>query len=76
MSSREPNASSREKTIARARAIRAEHAMAAALFANRMEQARAAARYRAMALWTAEYRRSAATCRELAEVIRSEQAAA
>ena len=46
--------------------------MAAALYVNRVEQARAAARYRAMARWTAEYRRSAARCRRLGEIIRNE----
>ena len=76
MISREHNTPSVEQTIARARAVRAEHAMAAALFANRVEHARAAARYRAMAQWTAEYRRSAARCRELGEIIRSEREAA
>jgi hypothetical protein len=76
MTSREPTTPSFEQTIARARAVRAEHAMAAALFANRVEHARAAARYRAMAQWTAEYRRSAARCRELGEIIRSEREAA
>ena len=72
MSSREATPPNREQTIARARAARAEQAMAAALYANRFEQARAAARYRAMARWTAEYRRSAARCRRLGEIIRSE----
>jgi hypothetical protein len=76
MTARKPTALSSEQTIARARAVRAEHAMAAAVFANRVEQARAAARYRAMALWTAEYRRSTARCRELGEIVRSEREAA
>jgi hypothetical protein len=72
MSSREATPPNREQTIARARVARAEQAMAAALYANRVEQARAAARYRTMARWTAEYRRSAATCRRLGEIIRNE----
>ena len=64
---------STEQTIARARAVRTEQAIAAALYANRFEQARAAARYTAMARWTAEYRRSAARCRRLGEIIRSQR---
>ncbi len=76
MTARKPTALSSEQTIARARAVRAEHAKAAALFANRVEQARAAARYRAMEEWTAGYRRSTARCRELGEIIRSEREAA
>lgn len=66
----------REETIARARAIRTEHAIAAALYANRAEQARAAARYNTMAQWTAEYRRSAARCRRLGDIIRGAREAA
>ena len=72
MSSREATPPNGEQTIARARAARAEQAMAAALYANRVEQARAAARHGAVARWTAEYRRSAARCRRLGEIIRSE----
>jgi hypothetical protein len=66
----------RKPTIERARAVRAEHAIAAALYANRVEQARAAARHGAMVRWTAEYRRSAARCRQLGEIIQSEREAA
>ena len=54
MSSREATAPNREQTITRARTARAEQAMAAALYANRVEQARAAARHRAMARWTTD----------------------
>ena len=72
----EATAANGEQTIAPARAARAEQAMAAALCANRVEKARAASRYGAMARWTAEYRRSAARCRRLGEIIRSERAAA
>lgn len=64
------------QTIARARAARAEHAIAAALYAQRVEQARARAQYGAVVLWTAEYQRSAARCRELGEIIRTEGEAA
>ena len=67
---------SNEQTIARARTVRAENAIAAALYANRVERARAASRYREVALWTAEYRRSAARCRRLGEIIRSGRVAA
>jgi hypothetical protein len=76
MSSCEATAPIIEQTIARARATRAEQAKAAALYANRVEQARAAARHNEMAWWTAEYRRSAARCRRLGEIIRSEREAA
>jgi hypothetical protein len=72
----EATAPDRNQTIARARASRAEQAAAAALYANRVERARVAARYRAAARWADEYRRSAARCRQLGEVIRSEREAA
>jgi hypothetical protein len=58
------------ETIAKARALRAEHARAAAYQAHRVEQARAAAHYTEAARWTEEYRRSVARCRLLGEVIR------
>jgi hypothetical protein len=76
MSSREATASISEQTIARARAARAEQAKAASLYANRVEQARAVARHNEMAWRTAEYRRSAAPCRRLGGIIRSEREAA
>jgi hypothetical protein len=76
MTSREATAHESELTIARARAIRAEHALAAARYANQVEQARTRARYSAMARWTDEYRRSAASCRRLGEIIRSGREAA
>jgi hypothetical protein len=76
MSSRDATAPNRKQTIARARAVRAENAVAAALYANRAERARATARHGAMARWTAEYRRSAARCRRLGQIIRSEREAA
>jgi hypothetical protein len=65
-----------QQTIARARAVRADEAVAAALYAHRVERACAAARYGAAARWTSEYRRSAAVCRQLGEIIRSEREAA
>jgi hypothetical protein len=76
MSSREFTPLDRDQTIARVRAVRAEHARAAAFYANRVEQARAGARYSAVARWTTEYRRSAARCRVLGEMIRNERQAA
>ncbi len=76
MSSREAPAPISEQPIARARAARAEEARAAARYANRVEQARAASRHSEIAWWTAEYRRSAARCRRLGEMIRSEREAA
>jgi hypothetical protein len=76
MNSRESTTPNRELTIARARAVRAEHARAAAFYANRVEQARASARHGDMAQWTDEYRRSASRCRLFGEMIRSEREAA
>ncbi len=58
------------ETIAKARALRAEHAQAAAYQARRAEQARAAANYKEAARWTEGYRCSVARCRLLGEVIR------
>jgi hypothetical protein len=62
-----------EETLIRARALRDENARAAALYAYRIERARARARVGAVAHWTAEYRRSAARCRVLGEIIRGER---
>ena len=76
MNSRESTTPSRAQTIARARAVRAEHARAAAIYANRVEQARALARSRDVAQWTDDYRRSAARCRVIGEMIRGEREAA
>jgi hypothetical protein len=76
MSSREATPASRESTIERVRAVRAEQARAAQFYANRVEQARATSRYSAMAQWNAEYRRSVARCRLLGEMIRREREAA
>jgi hypothetical protein len=58
------------ETIAKARALRAEHAQAATYQARRAEQARAAANYKEAARWTEGYRCSVARCRLLGEVIR------
>jgi hypothetical protein len=66
----------REKTLVRARALRDEYARAAALYAYRIERARARAQVAAVARWAAEYRRSAAKCRMLGELIRGEREAA
>jgi hypothetical protein len=76
MPSRQATTPDRQETIARARAVRAEHAIAAWVYANRVEQARAAARDSAVAQWTKEYRRSAARCSRLGQIIRSEREAA
>jgi len=72
MSSHEATPLNRDQTIARFRALRAEHARAAAFYANRVERARASARYSDVAQWTGKYRRSAARCRLFGEMIRSE----
>jgi hypothetical protein len=59
------------ETIAKARTLRAEHAVAAAYQAHRVEQARGAAHYAEAARWGEEYRHSVARCRLLGEVIRA-----
>jgi hypothetical protein len=76
MKSRETTPPNRDQAIARARAIRAQHARAAALYANRVEQARASARYGEVAQWTDKYRRSAGRCRLIGDLIRGEREAA
>jgi hypothetical protein len=76
MSNPEATRLNRDQTIARFRAIRAEHARAAAFYANRVEHARASARRGDVAQWTANYRRSVARCRIVGEMIRSEREAA
>jgi hypothetical protein len=76
MSSPEATTLNRDETIARFRAIRAEHARAAAFYANRVEHARASARSSDVAQWTDKYRLSAARCRQFGEMIRSEREAA
>ena len=62
----------RHLTVERARAMRAEQARLAALYADRCMHARAAASYHAMLRWAGEYRRCAARCRRLGERIRGE----
>ena len=52
-----------EKALVSARALREEHARAAALYAYRIERARRSGSVEAVARWTTEYRRSAASCR-------------
>jgi hypothetical protein len=62
----------RHVTVERARAMRAEQARLAAVYADRCMHARAAASYHAMLRWAGEYRRCAARCRRLGERIRGE----
>jgi hypothetical protein len=59
-------------TIQQARVMRADQARLAALYADRVEQAQAAADCGAMAHWMHEYRRSTLRCRLLGERIRPE----
>jgi hypothetical protein len=66
---------SAERT-ATARALRAEHAQAAAYYAHRAQQARAAAHDGEAARWAGRYRRSVTSCRLLGELIRGESAGA
>jgi hypothetical protein len=63
----------REEALMRARVLRDEYARAAAVYAYRIERARASGRLDAVAHWTDEYRRSAARCRALGEIIRGER---
>jgi hypothetical protein len=58
--------------LEQARVMRADQARLAALYADRVEQAQAAAERRAMAHWTREYRRATLRCRLLGERIRTE----
>jgi hypothetical protein len=62
----------RHLAIDRARAMRAEQARLAAVYADRCMHARATANYHAMLRWAGEYRRCAARCRRLGERIRGE----
>jgi hypothetical protein len=71
----EATSSASEQTLVRARALRDEYARAAALYAYRIERARASARAGSVAYWAAEYRRSTAKCRVLGEIIRGEREA-
>lgn len=59
--------------LTRARALRDEYARAAALYAYRIERATARARVGEVARLTGEYRRSAAKCRLLGEIIRGQR---
>ena len=71
----EATSSPSDETLIRARALRDEYARTAALYAYRIESARASDRVGAVARWTAEYRRAAARCRVLGEIIRGEREA-
>ena len=62
--------------LERVRALREKCARAAALYAYRIERARGSARIDAVPRWMADYRRSAAKCRLLGEIIRGEREAA
>jgi hypothetical protein len=73
MRSREGTSRRRDLTVAQARTMRADHARLTAFYADRVEQARAAAQYGLMTYWAGEYRRSATRCRLLGEVIRGER---
>jgi hypothetical protein len=57
-------------TVEQARVMRADQARLAALYADRVEEARAAGHSGGMAHWLRQYRRSAARCRLLGEQIR------
>jgi hypothetical protein len=59
-------------TVEQARVMRADQARLVALYADRVEQAQAAAECAAMAHWIHEYRRSTLRCRMLGERIRTE----
>ena len=61
-------------TLTQARTMRDHHARLAAEYADRVDEARAAADFASMAHWLREYERSTVRCRVLGEVIRSRQA--
>ena len=71
----EATSSPNKETLVRARTLRDQYARAAALYAYRIERCRPSARVGAVARWTAGYRRSAARCRVLGEIIRGEREA-
>ena len=62
-------------TVDQARSALLDHARLTALYARRVEEARAASQYGAMAHWRDEYRQSARKCRLLGERIRGERSA-
>jgi hypothetical protein len=59
-------------TVEQARVMRADQARLAALYADRVEQAQAAAECFSMAHWMHEYRRATLRCHLLGERIRTE----
>jgi hypothetical protein len=65
-----------QEALVSARALRGDYARAAALYAYRIEAARETAPVGAVTRWTSEYRRSAASCRLLGQIIRGEREAA
>ena len=71
----EATSSQGQEALTRARELRDEYARAAALYAYRIERARARARAAEVAQWTTEYRRSTARCRLLGEMIRAQREA-
>ena len=62
-------------TVDQARSVLLDQARLTALYASRVEEARAASQYGAMAHWRDEYRQSARKCRLLGERIRGERSA-
>src|SRR5581483_8936155 len=60
-------------TVDQVRAVRADQAMLAAHYADRVEQARAAGQFGLMRHWTRECRRAAMECRLLGEQIRRDR---
>ena len=62
-----------ELAVDQARSMRTEQAKLTALYAQRVEEARAASRRGAMAHWRHEYRQSARKCRLLGERIRGQR---
>ena len=63
------------QTLAGARALRDEYARTAALYAYRIETAPGTAPTGAVARWMTQYRRSAASCRVLGQIVRGEREA-
>lgn len=76
MSSPTPTSHYSDLTVDQARSLLLDQAKLTALYATRVEQARATSQYGAMAHWRDEYRHSARKCRLLGERIRGERSTA
>ncbi len=73
MSNSTPTSYYGDLTADKARSMRVEQAKLTALYAKRVEEARAASQHGEMAHWRHEYLQSARKCRLLGELIRGER---